>query len=89
MKVYGLSRSRDKTGTVIKRNINPYVNCIHSQTGNARENMEVYVLEIISPKKVIGSTQKNAFIGNVNGVCPCITAAAGMGGGHVPMILYE
>ena len=31
--IYGLSRSRDKKGNVVSRNLNPYVNCIHSQVG--------------------------------------------------------
>ena len=43
--VYGLSRNRDAKGNVIKRNFNPYVNCLHTQVGNARENMEVFVFE--------------------------------------------
>ena len=33
MKAYGLSRSRDKKGKVIKRSLNPYVNCLHTQVG--------------------------------------------------------
>lgn len=44
--IYGLSRSRDKTGKVVKRSLNPYVNCLHTQVGGARDNMEVYVIEI-------------------------------------------
>ena len=43
--VYGLSRNRDEKGNVIKRNFNPYVNCLHTQVGSARENMEVFVAE--------------------------------------------
>lgn len=44
--IYGLSRNRDKKGKVVKRNLNPYVNCIHALTGHARDNMEVYVMEV-------------------------------------------
>ena len=44
--IYGLSRSRDKTGKVVRRNLNEYVNCLHTQVGGARDNMEVYVIEI-------------------------------------------
>lgn len=44
--IYGLSRNRDKKGNVVKRNLNPYVNCLHTQVGVARENMEVYVIEV-------------------------------------------
>lgn len=46
MEIYGLSRSRDKKGKVVKRTLNPYVNCLHTQVGGARENMEVYVIEV-------------------------------------------
>jgi len=35
---------------------------------------------------VIGSKQKNAYIGTTNGVSPTLTSAMGSGGGHIPMI---
>lgn len=44
--ILGVSRNRDKNGKVVKRNLNPYVNCIHTLTGHARDNMEVYVMEV-------------------------------------------
>ena len=44
--IYGLSRNRDKKGKVVKRNLNPYVNCIHTLVGTARDNMEIYVIEV-------------------------------------------
>lgn len=44
--IYGLSRNRDKKGKVVKRNLNPYVNCIHTLVGGARDNMEIYVIEV-------------------------------------------
>lgn len=31
--VYGVSRSRDKKGLIVKRNLNPFVNCIHTMVG--------------------------------------------------------
>ena len=37
---------------------------------------------------VIGSTQKHAFIGNGD-YAPCINAAMGLGGGHIPMIILN
>lgn len=37
---------------------------------------------------VIGSTQKHAYIGNGD-VCPCLNAAMGLGGGHIPMIILN
>lgn len=46
MEIYGLSRSRDKKGKVVRRSLNPYVNCIHTLVGTARINMEIYVIEV-------------------------------------------
>lgn len=40
---------------------------------------------LIEPQ-VIGSMQENAYRGSTDGVAPCINAAMGMGGGHVPMV---
>lgn len=37
---------------------------------------------------VIGSMQKNAYIG-FGDICPTLTSAMGMGGGHIPMIMEE
>lgn len=48
--IYGLLRNRDKKGNVVKRNLNPYVNCLHTLVGSCRENMEVYVVEIYEYK---------------------------------------
>lgn len=45
--VYALSRSRDRQGNVVKRNLNPYVNCLHTQMGGGRLNMAVLVMEIM------------------------------------------
>lgn len=42
---YGLSRSRDKKGVVVKRNLNPYVSCIHATVGGI-ENMWVLIAEV-------------------------------------------
>lgn len=39
------------------------------------------------PVAVIGSAQKNAYVGSVDGQSPCINAACGMGGGQTPMIV--
>lgn len=47
--VCGLSRSRDKSGKVVKRNLNPYVNCLRTGIGgHCRENMEVFVTEVVA-----------------------------------------
>lgn len=37
-------------------------------------------------EEVIGSTQKNAYVGTLDGVCPTLTTAMGEGGGQIPMI---
>lgn len=50
--IYGLSRSRDKKGKVVKRMLNPYVNCIHAQVGGARDNMEVFIVEVYEEQKI-------------------------------------
>lgn len=50
--IYGLSRSRDKKGKVVKRSLNDYVNCLHTQVGSARDNMEVYVVEVYETDRV-------------------------------------
>lgn len=41
------------------------------------------------PVAVIGSAQKNAYIGSVDGPSPCINAACGMGGGQTPMVILQ
>jgi hypothetical protein len=38
VEAYGLSRSRDKKGVIVKRNVNPYVNCIHASIGGGQGN---------------------------------------------------
>lgn len=53
--------------------------CVTTQQQNA----------VLEPNQVIGSNQANAYIGSVEGVAPCVNAAAGMGGGHVAMITEE
>lgn len=50
--IYGLSRSRDKKGKVVKRSLNDCVNCLHTQVGSARDNMEVYVIEVYETDNV-------------------------------------
>ena len=46
MKIYGLSRSRDKKGTIVKQEPMNYVNCIHTNVGGGWETMWVLVLEV-------------------------------------------
>lgn len=42
---FGYGRKRDENGAVVKRFLNPYVNCLHTSIGHARENMEVLIAE--------------------------------------------
>ena len=68
MEIFGLSRSRDKKGKVVKRTLNPYVNCLHTQVGGARENMEVYVIEIYENNPNPPSDQEGVHRGPDGGV---------------------
>ena len=45
-KIYGLSRSRDKHGNIVKRNLNDVVNCIHTNAGSGYKTMEILVVEV-------------------------------------------
>ena len=44
--IYGLSRSRDKHGNIVKRNLNDVVNCIHTNAGSGYKTMEILIVEI-------------------------------------------
>ena len=44
--VYGLSRSRDKKGNIVKRNLNPYVNCLTISMTGGTETRQVLVIEV-------------------------------------------
>lgn len=46
LKCYGLSRSRDKKGNIVKRNLNPYVNTIHTLIGGGWKTMEILIVEV-------------------------------------------
>lgn len=46
--IYGLTRSRDKKGVIVKRDIASYVNCIHTSVGGGHETMWVLVLEVLT-----------------------------------------
>lgn len=43
---YGLSRSRDHKGAIVKRSLMPYVNCIHTMVGAGWKTMEILVVEV-------------------------------------------
>lgn len=43
---YGISRTRDKKGVIIKQTTLPWVNCIHRNVGGGWKTMEILVLEV-------------------------------------------
>ena len=43
---YGVSRSRDKKGKIVKRELKDYTMCVHAQVGGCRESMWVLVAEV-------------------------------------------
>ena len=43
---YGVSRSRDKNGKIVKREFKDYTMCIHAQVGGGRKNMWVLIAEV-------------------------------------------
>ena len=45
-KYYGVSRSRDKKGKIVKREFKDYTMCIHAQVGGGRKNMWVLIAEV-------------------------------------------
>ena len=46
MEVYGLTRTRDAKGVIIKRTAAAYVMCLHANCGGGYETMQVLVLEV-------------------------------------------
>lgn len=43
---FGVSRTRDKKGAIIKQTPLPWVNCIHANVGGGWKTMEVLILEV-------------------------------------------
>ena len=52
---YGVSRSRDKKGNVVKREFKDYVMCLHTSCGGGRENMMVLIAEVYEGVQDSGS----------------------------------
>lgn len=44
--IFGISRTRDKKGEIIKQTTLPWVNCIHRNAGGGWKTMEILVLEV-------------------------------------------
>lgn len=89
VEVYGYARSRDAKGNVVSRHLNEYVNCIHTQTGNCRENMEVFVAQVEQVGNIVSTGNWNnpqrVRIYSAEGISPAINTA--QGGGQEPKIL--
>lgn len=43
---YGVSRTRDSKGVIVRRDVRDWVNCVHTMCGGGWETMEVLVLEV-------------------------------------------
>ena len=50
-KYYGVSRSRDKKGKIVKREFKDYIMCVHASVGGGRETMWVLVAEVYEEKE--------------------------------------
>ncbi len=42
---YGVSRSRDEAGNIVKRELKPYTMCLHTRVGTGYETMQVLIAE--------------------------------------------
>ena len=73
---FGYGRKRDESGAVVKRFLNTYVNCLHTQIGHARENMEVLIAEFdMSEIKYVGqmSSSQNSRVIDPSGISYAVT----------------
>lgn len=43
---YGVSRTRDKKGAIVKQTTLDWVNCLHASCGGGYETMQVLILEV-------------------------------------------
>lgn len=43
---YGLSRTRNRKGEIIRRVFKPIVNCLHASCGGGYETMQVLIVEV-------------------------------------------
>lgn len=48
---YGVSRSRDKNGKIVKREFKDYTMCIHASVGGGRETMWVLIAEVYEERE--------------------------------------
>lgn len=67
-----------------------YINRPHQKRGVVQKGMiQTLKTSCNDVGVVIGSTQKNAYKGSLDGVCPTLTQAMGAGGGQIPMVASE
>lgn len=63
-----------------------YINRPHQKRGVVQKGMIQTIKANPDVGVVVGSTQKNAYVGTTEGLSPTLTEAMGKGGGHVPMV---
>lgn len=51
--VYGLSRTRDKKGNIVKRTLMDWTNCVHASVNGGTESRQVLVVEIYEEDNVL------------------------------------
>lgn len=49
-RAFGISRTRDAKGVIVKRELRGWVNCIHTMAGSGWETMEILVLVDMAKK---------------------------------------
>ncbi len=65
-----------------------YIDRPHQKRGVVQKGMiQTLKTSCFDVGVVVGSTQKNAYIGSIDKESPSLTSAMGMGGGHIPMII--
>jgi hypothetical protein len=52
IEAYGVSRTRDKKGAIVKQTTLPWVNCIHTNVGGGWKTMEVLILEVYADREL-------------------------------------
>ena len=80
---YGISRTRDKKGVIIKRDLREFVNCIHTMAGAGWETMEILVFVVYETKIIpiakIWKSEANGWVYHSVGVSPAICCGAHSG----------
>lgn len=53
--IYGLSRTRDDKGNIVKRSLNQYVNTLHTSCGGGWKTTKILVVEVYEEIKTTDS----------------------------------